>query len=234
MLNVMYKVIPHRILFLIVAWLIVGCVSAVNAVDEIIKAEWLRTGQAVTVGWIIISLFALNPVWRWFWYKFPILNQWIYPDLNGLWDVEMQSNWSIQKQLSLAASGNGNPIDVEKCPDCDLADLLPVSLRAEIKQTWFKIEIKIWNPSGSTPIKRSDVISADPFAADGLKPSGLFYFFKQENRTANLADDTEFYGAARVEYDPSDDCLHGLFWTARMWDRGLNTAGQIKYRRHSD
>lgn len=37
-----------------------------------------------------------------------------------------------------------------------------------------------------------------------------------------------------VEYDPSDDCIHGLFWTARMWDRGLNTAGQIKYRGHSD
>jgi hypothetical protein len=217
--------------FTIVAWLIFGCVFAVNAIDEAINAEWLRAGQAVTIGWAVISLFALNPIWQFIWRRFPKLADWIYPDLNGMWDVEMRSNWSIQLQLAEGAAGRGNPIDVQQCPECDLADLMLIGLKAEIKQTWFKIEIKIWNPMDDTPIKRSDVISADPFGADGLKSSGLFYFFKQQNQTANLADDTEFYGAARVEFDREEDSLQGLFWTARMWDRGLNTAGQITYRR---
>jgi SMODS-associating 2TM, beta-strand rich effector domain len=225
----MYKVIPHKVLFLVIAWLVFGCVSLVNAIDEIVKAEWLRSGQAVSIAWILISLLVMKPVWRWIWKKIPKMNEWVYPDLNGEWDVEMMSNWSIQQQLIKAAANSGEIIDVEKCPVCDLADLLPIKLKADINQSWFKIEIKIWNPRNDSPIRRSDVISADPFGSDGLKPSGLFYFFKQENATANLADDTEFFGAARVEYDQKTNRLHGLFWTARMWDRGMNTAGRIAF-----
>lgn len=227
----MYKVIPHKILFMIVAWLIFGLVLAINSFNEMLDAHWFRPTQAIAIGWLIISGLAWNPVWRFFWRKFPKLNQLIFPDLNGTWDVEMASNWSIHRQVADAAAGKSPPIDIEKCPEGDLSALQLVPLKAEISQTWFSIDITIRNPRHDTPIKRSDVISADPFGAVKLKPSGLFYFFKQQNDRARLADETEFYGAARVEYNPDTDTLSGLFWTARMWDRALNTAGEIIYRR---
>ena len=233
MVSFMYKVIPHKVLFMIIAWLIFGCVLAVNSFNQILNAEWFRPGQAITIAWLIISAFAWNPVWRFFWRVFPKLNHWIFPDLNGAWDVEMASNWSVHRQIADAAAGRAASFDIERCPEDDLAALQAVQLKAEISQTWFNIEIVIWNPRHDTPIKRSDVISADPFGAVGLKPSGLFYFFKQQNDRPRLADETEFYGSARVEYDKDADTLHGLFWTARMWDRALNTAGEITYRRSS-
>lgn len=227
----MYKVIPHKVLFLILGWLLIGCVAGVNAFNELVADDWLGSGQAITIGWCIVSAFAWNPVWRFFWKKFPKLHRLIYPDLNGQWEVDMASNWSIHRQVIDAATGRTSTFDIDQCPECELAQLLPVKLKAEIHQTWFTIEIKIWNPANDTSIKRSDVISADPFGSSGLKPAGLFYFFKQVNDKVRLADDTEFYGAARVEYDADTDTLEGLFWTARMWDRGMNTAGKITYRR---
>lgn len=227
----MYKVIPHKMLFLAVGWLIFGCIYVVNAVDEIIRADWLRSSQGVTAAWLLGSLVFWKPVWRRLWKWFPILNRLIFPDLNGTWDVEMRSNWPIQKQLIDAAARRSDAIDVEQCPETDLASLQDISLKAEIDQSWFKIEILMWNPKGDTPIDRSDVCSAEPFRLSGLKPGGLFYFFKQQNRTQNLADDNEFYGAARIEHDSKSDTLKGRFWTARMWGRGMNTAGLITYRR---
>jgi hypothetical protein len=230
-LAIMYKVIPHKVLFMIIAWLIFGCVLAINSVNQMLNTEWFRPTQAVAIGWLIISALVCNPVWRFFWRKFPKLNQWVFPDLNGTWDVEMTSNWSIHRKVADAAAGKSPSFDVEQCPEGDLPALLPVQLKAEISQTWFSIDIMIWNPRSDTPIKRSDVISADPFGAVRLKPSGLFYFFKQQNDRLRLADENEFYGAARVEYSTETETLRGLFWTARMWGRAMNTAGDITYRR---
>src|SRR3546814_13660806 len=82
---------------------------------------------------------------------------------------------------------------------------MTVHLKAEIVQTWFKFEIVLENPAGNTPIRRSEVVSVDPFRGDGLKRGGLYYFFEQENETTGQSDARFFYGAARVEYDPRSD-----------------------------
>lgn len=230
----MYRVIPHKFLFLAIAWLVVGSVYALNAIEALMNANWFGPAHAVTIGWLVGNLLLWKPAWRWVWRRAPFLNRVVFPDLNGIWDVEMQSNWPIHKQVIDAAAGRGGQLDVLQCPESDLAALQPVMLEAEIDQSWFKIEIVMRNPANNTPIDRSDVISAEPFPADGLKPSGLLYFFKQRNQTQNLADDAEFYGAARVEYDLKSDMLKGCFWTARMWGRAMNTAGLITFRRRAD
>ncbi|MGZ8214511.1 MAG: Cap15 family cyclic dinucleotide receptor domain-containing protein [Methylosarcina sp.] len=35
--------------------------------------------------------------WRWLWKKYPLLNQWIYPDLNGEWKVSIHWNRGSEK-----------------------------------------------------------------------------------------------------------------------------------------
>jgi SMODS-associating 2TM, beta-strand rich effector domain len=227
MVKLMYRVIPHKAIFLAIAWLVFGCTLVIEAADQILVADWLRPAQAMTVAWLVANLLLWKPIWRWVWKRFPMLNRRIFPDLNGIWDVDMKSNWPIHKQLIDAAAGRVESIDIEQCPEGLLAQLQRVALKAEIDQSWFKIEIRMWNPSGNTPIDRSD-------AASGLKPSGLFYFFKQQNQTQNLSDDNQFYGAARVTYDQKSDTLSGHFWTARMWGRAMNTAGMLTYSRSPD
>ena len=108
---------------------------------------------------------------------------------------------------------------------------MPIRLRAEFLQTWWSFQIHMWNPDGETPIKDSVTTYVEPFRRDRLNPPGICYFFKQVSQTANLADDTEFYGAARLTYDCATDQLAGLAWTSRMWLRAMNTAATITMKR---
>src|SRR3546814_13430606 len=93
MVNCMYRIIPHKLLYTIVAWLILGVYLGVNSIAQWLQAE-LRLSSAITLGWMLISALLLNPVWRWVWKKVPPLGRWIFPDLNGEWDVESVSNHS--------------------------------------------------------------------------------------------------------------------------------------------
>src|SRR3546814_12954173 len=105
---------------------------------------------------------------------------------------------------------------------------MTVHLKAEIVQTWFKFEIVLENPAGNTPIRRSEVVSVDPFRGDGLKRGSLYYFFEQDTETTGQSDEPFFSGAASGESDQRSDRLDGLFCTERMWPRGPSTPGETK------
>jgi len=191
----------------------------------------VRLSLIPLVVWIAITILAFNPVWRFLWKKFPKLEQWIYPDLNGEWDVSLASNRSRTEQILSAAKSGKMKFDIESCDESELAELLQLKLRATILQTWWKIEIRIWNPENDSPIKQSRSFAAYPIRKKGMLPHRLSYLFEQLNETSKLADDGIFQGAASLEYDINERELIGLFWTARKWDRALNTAGRISYTR---
>ncbi len=170
-------------------------------------------------------------IWRPIWKRFPKLNELVYPDLNGEWDVTLKSNWSRQKQLLDSAKGLNAKIDFEKCDGEELADLLDVKLKAKITMSMFTFDMRLWNPADNSPIKESDIVSAMPFRVSDYKRAGIYYIFKQINKNQNLGDAKTFYGAARVEYHRESDTLKGLFWSERMWERAINTAGEVEFTR---
>lgn len=174
-----------------------------------------------------ISSFLWRPIWK----LFPKLNEWVYPDLNGEWDVTLKSNWSRQRQLLDSAKGLTAKIDFEKCDDEELAGLLEVKLKAKITMTIFTFDMKLWNPADNSPIKESDIVSAMPFRVSEYKRSGIYYIFQQINKNQKLGDSKTFYGAAHVEYHKESDTLEGLFWSERMWERAVNTAGKVEFKR---
>lgn len=229
--NAMYRILPKQWIFVFFAWIVVGLVLLVPAVERVWSGG-LRISSIPAIAWLIFSTLLINPVWRWVWKRVPALSQW-FPDLNGEWDVEIYSNWSRQTQLFEAAAGNLDHFDIRTCPVDQLAELELVRLKAEISQGWWTFEMHVWNPEGDTPIEGSDTVMVDPFAAKGLQPPGIFYFYKQRNVTANVSDDAEFYGAARLTYDRKTGKLTGLAWTARKWARAINTAGPITFTRPS-
>ena len=226
----MYRILPKKLIFIAFGWLVLGLLAITHAVGDI-SGLALRSTGVPAMAWLVLSAILWNPVWRRVWRRFPALNKWIFPDLNGEWDVELCSNWARQIQLLEAAASENSIFDIRRCSESDLAALEPIKLRAEIMQSWWSLEMHLSNPQGTTPIDRSDTINIDPIRREGLRPAGICYFFKQVNRTANLADDAEFMGAARLDYDLKSDRLSGLFWTARMWPRAMNTAGSITFTR---
>jgi hypothetical protein len=226
----MHRILSPKYLFLGVAWLVLGLLLLRQAAPEIVRLH-LRDSAIPVIGWLGINAVLWKPVWRWFWRKFPKLNLLVFPDLNGTWDVELCSNWPRQVQLLEAAASSDKSIDMRRCSESELAALEPLKLKAEITQTWWAFHMRMWNPAHDTPIKRSDTITVDPIARQGQTPPGICYFYKQENATDNVADDPEFYGAARLNYDIETGELEGLVWTARMWRRAINTAGVIRMTR---
>ncbi|MXO69026.1 hypothetical protein GRI72_09335 [Altererythrobacter marinus] len=232
----MYRIFDSKVIFLAIAWLSLGFVFLYDLVDGLLEAVdatgvHLRWTAIPMVAWVFVNLLAAKPVWRFLWRRFPVLEKWIYPDLNGAWDVKLESNWSRQEQLFLAAKGETPSFDIKHCDPAELEDLLVVNLKAEIEQSWWKIELKLWNPQGDTPIKSSETIDARPIRAKGFAPAQLCYFFDQQNDTDNIADDVRFAGAACLKYDSSSRSLEGSFWTSRVWPRALNTAGKLHFSR---
>lgn len=60
---------------------------------EVTLQQALRTvvGGAVLLE---IVLFVLSSfLWRKIWNRFPILNDWVFPDLNGMWDMDITYLW---------------------------------------------------------------------------------------------------------------------------------------------
>lgn len=227
--NDMYRILPKPWIFAFFAWIVLGLVFLSQTLDQVMQGA-IRVGSIPGIAWIVFNALLFNPIWRWVWQKIPQLNRW-FPDLNGEWDVELCSNWPRQLQLIEAAQSGSGGFDIRICPEDQLAPLPPIKLKAEISQTWWTFEMTMTNPSATTPIEGSDTIVVEPFAAKGLLTAGICYFYKQRNQTANVSDDTEFYGAARLTYDYKTDKLSGLTWTARMWPRAMNTAGPITFTR---
>ncbi len=226
----MYRILPKKIIFVAFAWLVVGFYFLFDTLTGLTELT-LRIASIPTVAWFLFSALLLNPVWRFFWKKFPYLQRLVFPDLNGKWKVELYSNWPRQLQLLEAAESADSVVDMRRCPEAELAELTPMVLEAEISQSWWTIEMKLYNPASNTPIDKSNTISVDPFPRNGLRDPGICYIYKQENLTGNVSDDSEFYGAARLEYDFEKHQLKGLVWTARMWQRAMNTASSAVFTR---
>lgn len=226
----MYRILPKKTIFIAFAWLVVGLALFAWPTVEVLLQQELRWAAIPAVAWIVLSSIAANPVWRFLWRVCPSLNQW-FPDLNGDWEVELFSNWPRQEQLLTAAASKREMFDMRHAPEAELAPMTSIILSARITQTWWSIEMKMTNPKNDTPIESSETLFVEPIARKGIYPAGICYFYKQTNDTDNVSDNTEFYGAARLNYDAENDQLCGTAWTARMWRRAMNTAGKVTFTR---
>ncbi|MEC3909438.1 hypothetical protein U5A82_02800 [Sphingobium sp. CR2-8] len=229
MVYAMYRILPKQWIFGASAWLVLALMFLFGTVNEF-REGTARLGAIPNLAWWIVLGVLYDPIWRYAWKKISWLRNW-FPDLNGDWDVEIRSNWSRQLQLLDAAASTTVGFDTRGTGSAHLVPLDTVKLKARIKQGWWKIEMQMWNPAGDTPIKDSDTLLVDPFPANGLRRPGIAYFFKQRNQTDEWSDASEFDGAAKVEYDEETGQLSGLFWTNRVWQRAMNTAGTITFTR---
>ena len=228
----MYRIFPVKALIYAAALLAVGVFLAIELATSAFDIE-VRRLAIPSIVWAICVALTWNPIWRWVWAVskkvgwLPDLGHHVFPDLNGKWAMTLRSNWSRQMQLLDAAADRRRSFDPRTCEADELAELLPVSLVAEIEQSWWSIKITVTNPRADTPIKNSTTYIVMPRKRSETERPSLCYFYSQQNDTDNQADDLSFDAAACLFYDNEKDQLEGTFWTARQWRRSINTAGAL-------
>ncbi|MBL4859164.1 MAG: hypothetical protein JKY36_08260 [Erythrobacter sp.] len=228
----MYRIFPARSFAYLVAMLAVGVFLAIELVTDAFGIE-VRILAIPGIVWGILLALSFNPIWRpvWAFTKsvpwLPDLNEKVFPDLNGEWDMKLESNWSRQEQLLDAACEGSKTFDPRTCDADELAPLKSMNLKAAIEQSWWSIKITVTNLAADSPIKESKTFIVMPRRKTANEPASLCYFYDQTNDTDNQADDPVFSAAACLTYSGDRDRLEGTFWTARQWRRAINTAGRM-------
>src|SRR5690554_6322178 len=86
--------------------------------------SWLSLARLTAICFVMALLYLFGnsrygSAWRRLWRRFPILNEKLFPDLNGVWIGTTSSNWPIIKKM------NESSINHEGCrkKDIDKTDL---------------------------------------------------------------------------------------------------------------
>lgn len=229
----MYRIFGPKFWITAISYVVLATNFAFGLLDEYLPEVGVEPSFGKVVFWVqvVVAIFFVTPTWRLFWKAFPKMNDWVFPDLNGEWDVEVSSNWPRIDRLLKSASGKESPIDFRVCDGAELPPLTPLKMRARITQTWGHIHIHLWNPNQDTPIKDSDTFLVEPIrGAENTRPA-MSYMFSQRNETDVVSDDPMFHGAARLEIQPGHNVMEGTMWSNRMWRRGMNTAASLRFIR---
>ena len=225
----MIQVVGLRILLGMFAWLVLGLV----VIGDWITASFgipVPLRYAVLISEALLVLLTIKAVWTSLWRWVPQLNRWVFPDLNGQYDVVVRSNWPVVEQ-TLTAAQNGNRKFDPLSQKAALPELQTTKLIADIDLSWLFVRVNMCSADSSDPsqkIRESRTLSAQIVRSHGATPPQLFYVYEQSNQTQELSDDRKFYGSALLEVVGKDfNTLKGEYWTNRSWRRGLNVAGEI-------
>ena len=229
----MYQVLGPKFIVALAAWAALSIISLFGIIGV---STSLRI-VVVVVDILIITVLFSNPIWRLIWNHTGPLGKWlskkIYPDLNGTYDVVLESNWPIVKRMLDASLKTSPPFD-PFAREQEAPPLLKVELEAVIEQTWFDITMWVYPKAQGAAIKRSKTLATIPIGGSGSIEKELIYVFEQENDTRAPTDDPYHEGAARLRLDRSDSGrLTGEYWNNRAWQRGVNAAGRLTLNRVS-
>lgn len=89
--------------FIAVAYAVICCLILLAMYDENMdfsSAVSIATGGSLLLNALLLSLFYFG--WRWLWKALPVLNDLLFPDLNGTWDMVVHWEWGDKKGTSRA------------------------------------------------------------------------------------------------------------------------------------
>ena len=148
-------------------------------------------------------------------------------DLGGLYRVEMTSNWPAIKRLTEAANSTSDVFNV--FDPAALPSSKAVTGFAVFEAGLFGLKIRMkMNKTGNDSVSRGEDIRMDD-----ARRAVLRYVFVQTNapHATTATDEPQHSGAAELVFKPKEDklgALIGKYWTNRNYQRGMNTAGDIR------
>jgi hypothetical protein len=231
----MYQVLGPKVLVAAVGWLAVSVVLLMGHFGMSVSARVIVGAVDAFLFFVVLA----NPVWRFFWNRTGPLGKWlskkIYPDLNGTYDVVLESNWPVVKRMLDASRKEADSFDPFNL-DQPAPELQRVELEATIEQSWFDICMRMYPKGAGAVLKSSRTLVTVPVNGTPSKDKELVYLFEQDNDQRAPTDDERFCGAARLVIDPAvAGRLSGEYWNNRAWRRGVNAAGRLTLiKRSSD
>lgn len=166
--------------------------------------------------------------WRMIWRKFPALNKHVFPDINGIWVGASESNWPIIECVNHAAL-SGEKISAEKLSQIQLkSDKMVLEIKASL--FCVKVKGKLSSTDGD-----SVSLSSSMLRKHDAETINLVYLYEQVIPKPKNSDQDAHRGAADLAWSASTpNLLTGVYWTRRMWWKGLNTAGNLKLTKLTD
>lgn len=157
----------------------------------------------------------------------------IYPVLDGQWHGEIESNWSIVKKL-LAVSKGEEPGPFDPL-NHDLGSVdwgQPVQVTATIVSGFLDFKMTMLMV-GTTRRSETLVVKLD---RTETKTPRLRYIYRQTDQSLKIAptDRETHLGSAELTLSDDGNTLSGRYWTDRIGDKGLNTAGRLMLKRASE
>lgn len=165
-------------------------------------------------------------VFCWLW-RYRGIERVFFPYIAGDWVGSISSNWLVVDAMRNAF--------VEGCSEHDPSELdvqrlgmkdkqVKVTVTADLFRIVLKLETTDEYSTSHTIVVRPD--------RNGPVPR-LFYIYKNETAVPDNTDSEAHFGAAvlNIYQEDGETTLKGLYWTARNWTKGLNTAGRIELNR---
>lgn len=163
--------------------------------------------------------------WRMLWRKIPVLNEWLFPDLNGIWYGNTQSNWSVIKKLK-DASMSAKAINHDELNQTQL-QIDPIVMHIKASLFSIKVFAKLSNTDGES---YSTTASVNRHSES--ESVFLSYVYVQSTPLPDSTDEGDHTGAAELKWNKClPDELNGVYWNRRSWKTGLNTAGLLNLKK---
>jgi hypothetical protein len=170
----------------------------------------------------VLAVFGSKWVFPHIW-KLPLVQAISFPYVAGEWTGAISSNWPVKKAMMDAFVNGQTAQGSEKL---DIATLgteskrIKVTIEADLFSVMMKLEtLDKYSVSYSLYVQ--------PQRGGGLRRPRLAYIYQNDTRVPVNTDAESHFGAAFLEVSADGKTLEGIYWTARNWTKGLNTAGRI-------
>jgi len=227
----MYLALPIKTVFYIFGTMLVLIFLLLSSIKGGFSLNLISLSLLLTT--VLFWLLGATPFWRKLWKRFPKLNRWFFPDLNGVWKGEQESNWPLIERL-VNASSNQQEIYNADQPDVPLRK---TKVTVRITANLFRVKVTLVSQPRSSdlsePYSESYTYVAVPRKNPDTDAFELFYFYKNTTTYPVTTDTNSHDGAAKLEVS-ADGQLKGINMTNRQWHRGMNTAGKLVLERISE
>lgn len=141
----------------------------------------------------------------------------VFPDIDGDWNVELESNWPE------IAAREGIETPGEAPADEYLSGT--ITIRARLFAVHMKLEMDTGYSASKTLFVRVEKDAAGTF--------NLHYVYENQTLKPVETDSDSHFGAASLELKTHTGApiLKGRYWTNRNWEKARNTAGLVTLRR---
>ncbi|KCZ90217.1 hypothetical protein [Hyphomonas jannaschiana] len=182
---------------------------------------------------LIVTLLLLplyNKKWFHGLYRLIRAEKYVFPVLDGEWRGEIRSNWPlVRKMLAISRGEQSGPFDPL---NDDLGQFdwdPPIEVTAIIESGFLDFKMTMCM-DGTT--RRSETLNAKLDRTETGSPR-LRYIYRQFDEGLDIAptDRESHLGSAELTLSDDGKTLNGRYWTDRVSDKGLNTAGRLVLRR---